>query len=137
MSYSNADKVRYQFPEMDFGASAGATVYHFQGPVGREGYLRNIGVDVTEATVFATTLGTVAVGVVDNADAYGKLNIATATADDLVFDVRDDTDCCLSDASTPVLATIPANTVVYITLTEGTGAGLAGKGIPFVEIDWL
>ena len=129
MAYDIPISGSYNFAEMDFGAAAGATTHKIGGPAGMKGRLKGIGVAISEATVFATTLGHVQVGTTADADAYGKLNIATGTAVNTVFNEGDDTDAIIS-------ADIPADTIVVITLTEGTGAGLAGKGFPCVHIDW-
>lgn len=119
----------YNFPNMDFGASSGATVHTIPGPAGKKGRLIDIAVGITEATVFATTLGSVAVGTSADADAYGILNIPTAAADNTVVNKLDDTDAIIA-------ADIPAETAVHVTLTEGTGAALAGQGYVSVYIDW-
>lgn len=129
MAYDNPQTCMYNFPNMDFGAAAGATTHSISGPTGKKGVLKEIGVVTTEATVFATTLGHVQVGTSGDLDAYGKLNIATGTADNTTFNSADDTDAIIS-------AQIPADTAVHVTLTEGTGAGLAGQGYPYVIIDW-
>ena len=119
----------YNFPNMDFGAAAGATVHTIPGPAGKKGRLIDIAVGITEATVFATTLGSVAVGTSADADAYGILNIPTGAADNTVVNKLDDTDAIIA-------ADIPAETAVHVTLTEGTGAALAGQGYVSVYIDW-
>ena len=85
MSYSNPQTGIYQFANFDFGASAGAQTQRIAGPAGKKGWLRDIGVAVSEATVFATTLGHVQVGTAADLDAYGKLNIATAQAINTVY----------------------------------------------------
>jgi hypothetical protein len=128
--YDNPQTGIYQFASKDFGASAGVTTHSICGPAGKKGKLRDIGVAITEATVFATTLGHVQVGISTDLDAYGKLNIATGTAAQTVFNSGDDTDAIID-------ADIPADSVVTVTLTEGTGAGLAGQGAPVVVIDWI
>lgn len=131
MSYSNADKVVYNFGLVDFGATSGPYVFHIQGPVGRAGILRNIAVDVEEIFECDTAAPHVQVGTSGDADAYGKLIIPDDTADETVFDKRDDTDAIIS-------ANIPANEVVYVTCTEGTDAqGVTGQGYVTVEIDWM
>ncbi len=127
--YDNPQTGVYQFASMDFGAAAGATTHTICGPAGKKGVLKDIGVALTEATIFASTLGIVQVGLSTNLDAYGQLNIATASAAQSVFNSSDDTDAVIA-------ADIPADTVLTVTLTEGTGAGLTGIGAPVVVIDW-
>lgn len=131
MSYSNPQTCMYNFPNMDFGASSGATTHSIAGPAGKKGRIVEVGVAVTEATVFATTLGHVQVGTSADLDAYAKLNIPTASADNTVVNTADDTDAVLD-------ADIPSTDVcIHVTLTEGTGASLAGQGYPYVIIDWF
>jgi hypothetical protein len=129
MSYDNPQSMIHNFANMDFGAAAGATTHRICGPAGKKGRLVDIGVALSEATVFATTLGHIQVGTAADADAYGKLNIATGQAINTVYNSSDDTDAIID-------ADIPADTVVVVTLTEGTGAGLTGQGAPMVAIDW-
>lgn len=47
-----------------------------------------------------------------------------------MFNTVDDTDAIIS-------ADVPADTDIVVKLTEGTGAELAGQGVPFVIIDWF
>lgn len=130
MSYSNPINAVYNFANMDFGAAAGTTIHRIAGPAGMAGRLREVGVCISEATVFATTLGTVEVGTASDADAYAKLNIPTSSALNATINTADDTDAIIEPD-------IPADTTLLVTLTEGTGAGLAGQGNPYVIIDWF
>lgn len=127
--YDNPITLRYDLPLKDFGAAVGVETHPIKGPAGRQGVIRNIGVDITEATVFATTLGIVQVGKAGTLGAYATLNIPTASAINTTVDESVDTDAITS-------AAIPADTQILITLTEGTGAGLAGQGYPYLVIDW-
>lgn len=120
----------YNFPNMDFGAAAGTTVHSIAGPAGMQGRLVEVGVVTTEATVFATTLGMVYVGTFADTDKYAILNIATGVADNTVFNTKNDADAIL-------IPTIPKDTALAVTLTEGTGAGLTGQGYPYVIINWF
>jgi len=129
MSYSNPKTCVYNFPNMDFGAAAGATTHSLGGPSGMKGRLVEVGVAATEVFVTATTLAHVQVGTSADLDAYAKLNIPTASADNTVINSGDDTDAIID-------ADIPADTCVHVTLTEGTGASLTGQGYPYVIIDW-
>jgi hypothetical protein len=127
--YDNPFTAPYPFANMDFGGSSGATTHSICGPAGMRGKLKDIAVVITEATVFASTLGHVQVGTAADPDAYGKLNIPTASADGAVVNSAVDTDAIIDPD-------IPANTEIVVTLTEGTGASLAGQGVPLVFIDW-
>jgi len=127
--YDNPIHACYNFPNMDFGASAGATTHTIAGPAGKKGRLVDIAVGVTEVFETVTTLAHVQVGKSDDLDAYGKLNIPTGAADNTVVNKLDDTDAIIA-------ADIPAETAVHVTLTEGTGAALTGQGYVCVYIDW-
>lgn len=129
MAYDNPTSFRYDFPLMDFGAAAGTTTHAIKGPSGKKGRITNIGVSLSEATVFATTTGKVEVGLTGTLAAYGQLNIPTASAIKTTVDVTVDTNAVIAD--------IPADTQVLVTLTEGTGAGLTGIGNPFLEVNWF
>ncbi len=130
MSYSEATHSTYEFANMDFGAAAGATYHRISGPTGKQGRLKEVGVVLGEATVFATTPGIVEVGTAADPDAYAKLNIATAQAANTTFNSGDDSDAIID-------ADIAADACVVVKLTEGTGAGLTGQGNPYVMIDWF
>ena len=127
--YDNPIHACYNFPNMDFGASSGATTHTIAGPAGKKGRLVDIAVGVTEVFETVTTLAHVQVGKSDDLDAYGKLNIPTGAADNTVVNKLDDPDAIIA-------ADIPAETAVHVTLTEGTGAGLTGQGYVSVYIDW-
>lgn len=129
MSYSNPINGAHNFPLMDFGDAAGDTTHRIAGPAGKKGRLQSIAVATAEAFVCPTTPATVLVGTPSDPDAYGQLEIATATANNVVFNDGDDTDAIID-------ADIPADTVVLVTLVEGTGTGLTGQGFPTVYIDW-
>jgi hypothetical protein len=129
MGYDNPMTCMYNFALMDFGAAAGTTIHRISGPNGYKGRLKEIGVVLAEATVFATTLGFVEVGSSTDADAYGKLQIPTASAINTTVNSGDDADAIIS-------ADIAADACVLVTLTEGTGVGLTGQGNPYVIIDW-
>lgn len=128
--YDNPDTLCYNFASMDFGAAAGVTTQRIAGPAGKQGRLREIGVCLSEATVFATTLGMIKVGTAADLDAYGLLNIPDASAVNTVVNSADDTDAIIS-------AAIAADAMVTVTLVEGTGAGLTGIGDPYIVIDWF
>ena len=135
--YDNPDTCTYNFALMDFGAAAGATTHRIGGPAGKKGKVREIGVAVAEAFVTVTTLAHVQVGTAADLDAYGKLNIPTGSAINTVVNSTDDTDAIIKESNSIDTVTIPAETCVVITLTEGTGGGLTGQGNPYVIIDWF
>lgn len=127
--YDKPVRAMYNFANMDFGAAAGSTTHRISGPTGHVGVLKEIGVCLSEATVFATTLGMVKVGSASDDDAYGLLNIATGQAINTVFNSGDDSDAIISE-------NIAADACILVELVEGTGAGLTGQGNPYVVIDW-
>lgn len=127
--YDNPVTLRHDLASMDFGAAAGVTTRALKGPAGKKGIIRNIGVDLSEATVFATTEGIVKVGKSGDLAAYAQLNIPTASAINTTVDESVDTNAIIAD--------IPADTQVLVTLVEGTGAGLAGIGVPYIVVDWF
>ncbi|MCK5517188.1 MAG: hypothetical protein KAI39_09965 [Desulfobulbaceae bacterium] len=130
MAYDNPDTVGYNFALMDFGAASGDTLHYISGPAGKKGMLRSISIAATEIFACDATNADVKVGTVADPDAYGMLVIADATASGAVFNEGDDTDAIIS-------AAIPADTVVMVTLNEGTdGTAVTGQGTPHVIIDW-
>lgn len=131
MSYSNPRTMRYDFGIVDFAAGGGPYVFHVQGPAGAAGILRNVSVDVDEVFATSTLAAKVEVGDGSDADEFASLTIPDETADETVFDIRDDTDAIID-------AKIPANTVVTVTCTEGTDASsVTGQGYVSIEIDWM
>ncbi len=131
MSYDSPMTIGYNFALMDFGATAGDTIHYISGPAGKRGMLRSVSVAVTEVFACSTKAGNVQVGNVSDDDAYGKLNIADGTAANTVFNEGDDTNAIIS-------AAIAADTVVKVTLDEGTDASaVTGQGTPHIIIDWF
>ena len=111
-------------PEFDFGADANETM-SFRIPAEYSAELIKIGVMVTETFACDATPASVELGTASDSDAYAKLTIADAAADNDCFDETDDTDAIIS-------ANIAANALVRVTLTQSTdGTADAGKGIPF------
>jgi hypothetical protein len=130
MPYDNPMTCCYNFPVMDFGATAGDTTHYLSGPAGKKGMLRSISVSTSEAFLCDTKAANVQVGTVGDPDAYGKLNIADGTAVNTVFNEGDDTDAIIA-------ADIAADTQVMVVLDEGTdGSGVTGIATPTVIIDW-
>ena len=132
MSYGEKKLVRMNFPSFDFGGTANTEIMAFDLPVSEKGVsmqaqLVDIGVMVTEATVFATTLGTVKVGTAGTAAAFATLSIPDASADASCVNIAEDTDAITED-------TIPSGTLVQVTFAPGTGASLAGIGIPYIDM---
>lgn len=128
--YDDPIRQRYDFPLMDFGATAGVTTHTLKGPDGYKGIIRDIGVEITEAFLDDTAEANVLVGLSGDTNAYAQCNITDGASVTTTFNVTNDTNAVLAD--------IPADTQVLVTLTEGTdGSGVTGQGYPFVEIDWF
>jgi hypothetical protein len=131
MAYDNPTNCCYNFPEMDFGATAGNTVHRIAGPAGKQGRVVEVGIVSSEAFACDATNAKVQVGTSSDADAYAELNIADGTANDAVFNSGNDSDAVIS-------ADITKDTPVFVTLVEGTdGSAVTGKGFPYVIIDWF
>lgn len=126
MSYDKDKYINYTFPLFDFGGGAAET-YSFRLPPGMQGEIVSIGISVTEVFATDTTTGSVEVGTASNADAYAKLVIPNGTADNDFFDQTNDTDA--------IIANIPANQLIRVTLTNGTDAiAVTGQGIPSITV---
>ena len=130
MSYSNPLDYVYQDALVtDFGAGTG-TAWSFKGPAGKKGMLKNIGVHATETFECDQTAASVNIGTSADADYYGKLNIAEATAATDTFNIQDDSDCVIIEA-------LPADTQIEVTYTQSVDAGTAaGAGNAYVEVEW-
>jgi hypothetical protein len=121
--YDDYQIMTVTLPLFDFGGGAAETM-SFRIPDEYDAELIKIGVMITE--VFATdlTTGSVQLGTAADADAYAKLVIPDGTADNDCYDETDDTDAIIS-------ANISANSLVRVTLTNGTdGTAVTGQGIP-------
>lgn len=122
--YDSYNTMTICLPSFDFGGGAAETM-SFRIPDEMSAELIKIGVMVTETFATDTTTGSVQLGTAADADAYAKLVIPDGTADNDCFDETDDTDAIIS-------ANISANSLVRVTLTNGTDStAVAGQGVPF------
>ena len=131
MPYDEVKIMNVSLPEFDFGGGAAET-YSFRLPTGWNARLIKIGLAITETFATDTTVGSVELGTAADSDAYAKLNLVDAAADNDFYDETDDTDAIIS-------APIAANTLLRVTLTNGTDStAVAGKGMPimYFEIHW-
>jgi len=130
MSYSQPIPLMYLNPvEQDFGAGTG-TAWSFKGPSGKQGMLKNVGLQVTETFADDQTTGKVLVGTTADPNYYAQLEIAdgTATTDD--FNNQDDSNVILVEA-------LPADTQIEVTFVQCVDSGTAaGKGYPYFETFW-
>ena len=130
--YSNKQLIRMTLPSHDFGA--GAEIYSFYLPPREDGkqsqgQVANVGImAITEAFANDSGGGTVQVGTATDNDAYAKLNIPDATADEACIDINTDTDVVIADD-------IAAGTLVEVNCTQSTDTGTAaGIGMPFIDL---
>lgn len=124
MAYDNPVRQRYDFPEVD--ASAGDSSFSFKGPSGKTGRIRAAGIEVTTLFANDTTDSKVEVGKSGSLAAYASASIADASA------------VQTTQESTSAVADIPADTQCIVTFVAGTdSSAVAGKGTPFVEVDWF
>jgi hypothetical protein len=116
-------------PNYDYGDGASVDVTSFTLPPGFAGRLIDIGIAATETFACDATPASISVGTATDPDAYGKLNIADATADTNYFNSADDTDAIIASY-------IPAGTQIEITPAVGVDSGTeAGKGLGYILIE--
>lgn len=137
MAYDNCP-TRYSFGTFDFGGGADET-FTVLGPKGKKGRLIDYGVyGPTEAFAAGTNKPMMAVGTAADQDHYGEEFDFGALALDTMKSIR--TTYLPTDAgyATYILSygELPADTGVKVTCVAGTGSGLTGMAIPFVDIIW-
>ena len=120
----------HSFPVVDFAAGGGPYYKMIRGPKGFQGRLIDFGINTTEATVWTTTEATFEVGIAADHDEFGKMSIPTGTSSNVVFNTADDLDAIIDES-------IPPDTDILLTFTEGTGGSITGQGIPYVLIAWF
>jgi hypothetical protein len=126
MAYDKRQLLTVCLPNYDYGDGASVDVTSFEFPPGYQGRLIDIGIAVTETFACDNTPASISVGTASDPDAYGKLNIADATADTDYFNSANDADAIISES-------IPAGTQIEITPAVGVDASTeAGKGNGFV-----
>jgi hypothetical protein len=129
MSYSNPKTCMYTMASYDFGAASGALTVLLPGIQGMTGRIVDVGVVLSEATVFATTMGNIKVGTHADTDAFANFDIATGQGANTTYNTGDNT-------SALTTATLDGDDPIEVTLTEGTGTGLTGTGVPYLVVDW-
>ena len=137
--YDNPDRRTYVFAQYDYGAAAGARADKVIGPKGKAAFLVDYGVMSILEDFAGTTSATIAVGTSSDPDAYGNefpLNGGLITGGGRTVQSTYDIIADAADWATYMLdRTIPANTAIYLTSTEGA-TGPAGQGCPYIVIDW-
>ena len=132
---SHGDPIRqvYDCGSFDFGGGSASSLY-LAGPKGARGKVREIIFATTEIFATDSSDGKVEVGTVSDADAYASATITDETATNTVFRGADG----YGDDPDAIIADIPADTHVKITLTNGTDAGtVSGIASVLVVIDWF
>lgn len=126
--YDQPRTVTHPLPgtEHDFGAGAGAV--SFKGPKGKKGRIIDVGVYVTETFTADTTPGYVRVGTASDPDAYAQLQMDAAAITD-TWNTVDDPDAILNEA-------LPADTQIEVAFVAPTGGTPAGKGHPYIVVEW-
>ena len=142
MSYDKPNRIKYTFPQLDFGA--GADTFAVTGPKGKTGRVYDYGVEhITEQFTATTLPAYVSVGTAADADAYGEeISMATADVNSGTRSLRTlytagGTEIGGGGAGTVLVdPTVPADTAVVLHCTSPTGGTPAGIAVPFMIIDW-
>lgn len=128
MAYDKTRLSVISLPLFDFGGGAAET-YSLRLPTGYRGRIKKVGVAVTEVFATDSSNGSLEIGTAADADAFAKLVIPDGAADNDFIDETDDADAIID-------ADIPADTLIRITLTNGTDASaVTGQGIPVLEVE--
>ncbi len=125
-------------PGTDFGGGADI-LYYVLGPKGKAGRLYDYGIEnVVEALAAGTNLPKMSVGTVADPDHYGDdFSLGAAAIAGGTKSIRTTyTPTDAGFATYMLIRDLPADTVVMVTCTAGTGSGLTGQATPFVEIVW-
>lgn len=135
--YDNPVK-RHRFGVVDFGGGADVTHY-ITGPIGKQGTLVDFGVEgCVEAFAAGTALPQMAVGISGDTDAYGEEfslgALAVAAGGKSVLSTHSPHSAAA--AAVLVNRAIAKDVVTHVTCIAGTGSGLTGQAIPWVDIAW-
>lgn len=126
--YDETKHMAITLPLFDFGGGAAET-YSLRLPTGWKARLVKIGVAITEVFATDSSTGSVQIGTAADANAYASLSIPDAAPDNDFYDETDDTDAIIAE-------NIAADTLIRVTLTNGTDAGtVTGQGIPILEFE--
>ena len=130
--YDSAQKCMYNFDEFTFGAAVATKTVKITGPVGKQGRIKDAGIVVSVATVWTSTHGKMNIGTTATPTAYGVISVPTAKAADTIVNFGN----AVANAGAITLQDVPADSVVTLQFVEGVGGSIAGKGYPYVIIDW-
>lgn len=141
MAYDNQIE-RYTFGNFDFGGGANET-FSIIGRKNKGAYLWDYGVfGVIEVFAAGTATPMMSVGTPSDPDAYGEEFDFGALADNHGMSVRsqylDNPALGGTSVQTYILnaGKIPINQEIVVTCVAGTGSGLTGQAIPFVDLRW-
>ena len=129
---------RYAFGNQDFGGGANVLMY-LKGPKGKAGLLFDYGVfGLSEAFAAGTTTPMMSVGTIADPDYYGdEFDFGALAINAGGKSVRETHyPGSAGFTSKMLIREIPADSVVMVTLVAGTGSGLTGQAVPFVDIKW-
>ena len=124
-SYSNPSTICINYGLWDFGD--GSETMSFKLPKGMSGRLREVIVQATELFTNVTTEAEVNIGSADGGKQYANCGMG-ALADKASYRLSD-------NSADLVLATLPADTNIYVAFVAPTGGTPAGKGFVTIVID--
>lgn len=135
MSYDARKFIKYARSAVTL---TGAVTITGIGPKGKKGRLIDYGIeDISTTTAGASTTPVVEVGLTGTLAAYGAafdVGALTAPAAKSVRSTYKESDAGF--ATQMVLADLPADTPILLTLVPASGGGAAGVGAPFMIIAW-
>ena len=131
---------RYAFGTFDFGGGADDN-FTFKGPKGKEGLLWDYGVfAVTESFAAGTNTPRMMIGNASDDNHYGaEFDFGALAADTSGGKSIRTTYRPTIDAgwlTYMLIRDLPADTAIYAKCVAGTGSGLTGMAIPFVDVIW-
>lgn len=127
-----------------FVGATDAAATSIKGPVGKKGWLVDVGIRATETFACDTTTAKIRLGTTADPDHYAELVIADATAATNVFNVDDDRDAIKGEE-------IPSDTQIEVSFVSSGNADVdavldppsqavtnssAGAGDVYAVIDW-
>jgi len=125
MSYSDPRPYAYSYYH-DFGAAGEAMI--MRGPKGKQGTIKEIEVEAIELFTATTTEAYIRLG--SAAAGYEYVNMGLGT-------LADGAQTRLTDVSADlVLAALPADTDIHITLVAPTGGTPGGKAHYHIMVEW-
>src|SRR5215212_654464 len=148
MSYDAPIKTREYMPSGTYGATAAQV--KIVGPKGMKGIVRDIEFIPTADCVGTTTVPEIAVGATAGSAEYARWKLGTTATAGYTsaqgtrrarsLTTGNPTPPTLSDFAAHIqleTASIPADTIIFLSGVAGTGGSPAGTFAAFVEIEWF